>query len=58
MYGSQIERLKRDSRELKTYIHKVESKGDQTLLFKLQKKQEFLESRIEDIQEELYQRRA
>lgn len=54
MYGSQIERLKKDSRELKTYIRKVESKGDKTLLFKLQKKHDYLESRIEDIQEELY----
>jgi uncharacterized membrane protein (DUF106 family) len=53
MYGSQLERLKRDSRELKTYIRKIESKGDRTLLFKLQKKHEYLESRIGDIQEEL-----
>jgi uncharacterized membrane protein (DUF106 family) len=53
MYGSQIERLKRDSRELKHYIRKVEKQGDKTLLFKLQKKQDYLDSRIEDIQEEL-----
>lgn len=53
MYGSQIERLKRDSRELKHYMRKIENKGDKTLLFKLQKKHDYLESRIYDIQEEL-----
>jgi uncharacterized membrane protein (DUF106 family) len=52
MYGSQLERLKRDSRELKTYMRKIEKRGDSDMLFKLQKKHDFLNSRIEDIQEE------
>ena len=38
MYGSQIERLKKDSRELRNYIHKIEKQGDESLVFKLQKK--------------------
>ena len=53
MYGSQIERLKRDSKELKHYIQKIERTGNQELLYKLQKKHEYLDSRIEDINEEL-----
>lgn len=53
MYGSQIERLKRDSKELKHYIQKVEQTGNKHLAYKLQKKHEYLSSRIEDIREEL-----
>jgi hypothetical protein len=53
MYGSQIERLKRDSRELKHQIRRIELQGDNNLLFKLQKKHDYLNCRIEDIQEEL-----
>lgn len=53
MYGSQIERLKRDSKELKHYIQRIERTGNQELLYKLQKKHEYLDSRIEDIKEEL-----
>jgi uncharacterized membrane protein (DUF106 family) len=53
MYGSQIERLKKDSRELRHYMRKVENKGDSILLFKLQKKHEYLESKLSDIEEEI-----
>lgn len=53
MYGSQIERLKRDSKELKHYIQKVEKSGNDQLAYKLQKKHEYLTSRIEDIKEEV-----
>lgn len=53
MYGSQIERLKRDSKELKHYIQKIEKTGNTQLAYKLQKKHEYLASRIEDIKEEL-----
>ncbi len=53
MYGSQIERLKRDSKELKHYIQRVEQTGNKHLAYKLQKKHEYLSSRIEDIREEL-----
>lgn len=51
--GTKIERLKRDQRELKHYMKRVEKEGNQQLVFKLQKKYEYLNSRIEDIQEEL-----
>ena len=53
MYGSQIERLKKDSKELKHYIQKVERTGNTQLVYKLQKKHQYLASRIEDIKEEL-----
>ena len=53
MYSSQIERLKKDSKELKHYIQKVERTGNSELVYKLQKKHEYLSSRIEDIKEEL-----
>jgi len=49
--GSQIERLKRDSRELKHYMKRVEKEGDQQLVFKLRQKYEYLNSRITDIEE-------
>jgi len=55
MYGSQIERLKKDSKELKHYIQKIEKTGNSQLAYKLQKKQEYLMSRIEDIKEEITQ---
>lgn len=53
MYGSQFERLKRDSKELKHYIQKIEQTGNSDLVYKLQKKHEYLSSRIQDMYEEL-----
>lgn len=50
--GSQIERLKRDSRELKHYMSRVRKEGNELLLFKLTRKYEYLNSRITDIEEE------
>ena len=51
--GSKIERLKRDHRELKHYIRRVEKEGNDQLVFKLQKKYEYLSSKITDVEEEL-----
>jgi uncharacterized membrane protein (DUF106 family) len=51
--GSKIERLKRDQRELKHYMRRVEKEGNDQLVFKLRQKYEYLESRIYDIEEEL-----
>ena len=51
--GSQIERLKRDSRELKHYMKRLEKEGNDPLVFKLRQKYEYLNSRINDIEEEL-----
>ena len=49
MYKSQLERLKKDSRELRHYIKRIEKKGDSLLAFKLQRKHDYLSSRIDDI---------
>lgn len=51
MQGSQIERLKKDSNKLKHYIKKLEKKGNDTLAYKLQRKYNYLASRIVDIEE-------
>ena len=51
--GSQIERLKKDSRELKHYMSRVRKEGNNILLFKLTKKYEYLNSKISDIEEEI-----
>jgi uncharacterized membrane protein (DUF106 family) len=51
MYGPQIERLKKDSKELKHYIKRLQKEGNDNLVFKLQKKQQFISSRIEDMYE-------
>jgi hypothetical protein len=52
MYGSNIERLKRDSKEIKHYMKKIEKTGNLTLAYKLRQKYEYLSSYIEEIQEE------
>ncbi len=50
MRGSQIERLKRDSRELKHYMKKMEKRGDTNLVHKLKTKYEYLNYRINEIE--------
>jgi hypothetical protein len=49
MYAPKLERLKRDSKELKHYMKRVEKEGNSELAFKLRQKYEFLNSRIEEI---------
>jgi len=56
LYGPPIERLKKDSNELKHYIKRLEKEGNNVLAFKLQKKQAYLSSRIEDMHEVTSQR--
>lgn len=51
MYGPQIERLKRDEKELRHYIKRLEKEGNDNLAFKLQKKQAYLNTRIEEMYE-------
>lgn len=51
LYGPQIERLKKDSKELKHYIKRLEKEGNDLLAFKLQKKVAYLSSRIDDMRE-------
>jgi hypothetical protein len=51
MYGAQVERLKRDSRELGYFMRRLEKRGDKKKAFDLQKKREYLDSRIEDLKD-------
>lgn len=53
MRGSQIERLKRDSKELKHYMKKIEKRGDQVLVHKLKAKYEYLNSKISEVEMEI-----
>lgn len=50
MYGSNIERLKRDSKEIKHYMKRLEKDGNLTLAYKLRQKYEYLNSYIEEVQ--------
>lgn len=56
MYGAQIDRLKRDSREVKHHMKRLEKEGNLNLAFKLRQKYEFLENKINDIEEEIFQK--
>lgn len=49
MISSQIERLRKDSRELSQYANKLEKKGRTDLVYKILKKQAFIEQHIEDM---------
>jgi hypothetical protein len=53
MYGAQLERLRRDSRELEYFVKRLEKKGNTTKAFDLQRKKEYLNSRIEELEEYL-----
>lgn len=50
MRGSQIERLKRDSKELKHYMKRMEKRGDTNLVHKLKAKYEYLNSKISEVE--------
>jgi len=50
----QIERLKKDSKELKHYLYRLEKEGNHKQAHKIQTKLEFLNSKIVDIQESKY----
>lgn len=49
MQTAQIERLKKDSRELGHYIHKLNKKGRKDAAFKMIKKQQFLDAAIDQV---------
>ena len=53
MYGSQLERLKRDCREMEYFIKRQEKRGNDKKAYSLQKKHDYLKSRIEELEEEL-----
>ena len=52
MNANQLERLKRDQRELGHYLARVKKEGKTKLAYKLQSKLEYLSSTIDDLQEE------
>lgn len=50
MYGgSKIERLKRDCNELKNYMKRVEKTGNTDLAYKIRKRYEMINARIEEL---------
>jgi|TARA_R110000772_G_scaffold11781_2_gene36614 hypothetical protein len=49
MVVNQIERLKKDSRELGHYIHKLNKKGKEEAAYKMIKKQAFLDAAINQV---------
>jgi hypothetical protein len=51
MSGSHINRLKRDCNELQHYITKLKKQGRYDMVNKLSKKQQFLSSRIAEVEE-------
>lgn len=52
MNSNQLERLKRDSREISHYMAKLKKLGKDKLAYKIAKKQEYLDSRITELEEE------
>lgn len=52
MNSNQLERLRRDSREIGHYMAKLKKLGKDKLAYKIAKKQEYLESRITELEEE------
>ena len=52
-YGPQVERLKKDSRELEYFMRKLQKSGNMEKAHVIQKKREYLDSRIEEMQEDL-----
>jgi hypothetical protein len=49
MISSQIERLKKDSRELNQYARKMEKRGRVDIMHKVLKRQAFIDMHIEDM---------
>lgn len=51
--SNQLERLRRDSRELGHYIHKLQKRGKVDTAYKIAKKQSFLEAAISQVENQL-----
>tara|TARA_B100000965_G_scaffold319849_1_gene280799 strand:- start:30 stop:194 length:165 start_codon:yes stop_codon:yes gene_type:complete len=49
MISAKIERLKRDSRRLKGYVHKLAKKGKIDIATKVQKRKDFLDEHIAEM---------
>lgn len=54
MTSNQLERLKRDERELGHYLARLRKEGKVMLAHNIQKKKEYLNSKISDIEEEYF----
>jgi len=52
-YGPQVERLKKDSRELEYFMRKLQKTGNMQKAYTIQKKMEYLDSKIEEMKEDL-----
>ena len=52
MNANQLERLRKDERELGHYLARLKKEGKNQLAHRIKKKHEYLSSRIEDLQEE------
>lgn len=52
MTANQLERLKKDEREMGHYLARLKKEGKQKLAHRIQQKKEFLHSRIEYLEEE------
>jgi len=51
MSKSQIERLRRDSKELSHYIQRLKKEGDQQRAYTMTKKRDFIERQLTDMEE-------
>lgn len=51
MNGSQIERLKRDCREIEHFIKRQEKRGNNKKAYILKKKYDYMKSRIDEMEE-------
>ena len=51
--SNQIERLRKDSRELGHYIHKLQKRVKTDIAYKMAKKQSFLEAAISQVETRL-----
>lgn len=52
MNSNQLERLRKDAREIGHYTSKLKKLGKEKLAYKMSKKREFLEARIYELEEE------
>lgn len=50
---SQLERLRKDSRELGHYIHKLNKKGRTDAAYRIAKKQNFLDAAIQQVENKI-----
>lgn len=48
---NQLERLRKDSAELGHYVHKLNKKGKNELAYKVERKREYLDNYISELQQ-------